>query len=51
MTKKSLSEIGRAVGGRDHATVLHSCSVVNDLMDTDKEFKNHVEEIEKILKR
>ncbi len=50
MTKKSLSEIGRTIGGRDHATVLHSCAVVNDLMETDKSFKNHVEEIEKLLR-
>lgn len=51
MTKKSLSEIGRVIGGRDHATVLHSCSVVNDLMETDKDFRSHVEEIERLLKR
>jgi chromosomal replication initiator protein len=50
MTKSSLSEIGRGVGNRDHATVLHSCSVVNDLMDTDKEFKRNVQELEQILR-
>jgi chromosomal replication initiator protein len=50
MTKSSLSEIGRGVGNRDHATVLHSFSVVNDLMDTDKEFKRNVQELEQILR-
>ena len=50
MTKSSLSEIGRGVGNRDHATVLHSCSVVNDLMDTDKEFKRNVQALEQILR-
>ena len=29
-TKSSLSVIGKLIGGRDHATVLHACSVVND---------------------
>lgn len=49
-TKRSLSEIGRVVGGRNHATVLHSCSVVGDLMETDKEFKCQVEEISRMLR-
>jgi chromosomal replication initiator protein len=34
-------------GGKDHATVLHACRTVNNLMDTDKRFKAYVEELEK----
>ena len=45
----SLSTIGVEIGGKDHATVLHACSTVNDLMATDKTFKQYVTDIEKIL--
>ena len=46
-TKNSLKVIGRHFGGRDHSTVIHSCQAVKDMMDTDKEFKESVQEIEK----
>lgn len=36
----SLSKIGSLVGGKDHATVLHACKVVNNLLETDKHFKS-----------
>ena len=49
-TKSSLSVIGKLIGGRDHATVLHACRVVNDLMDTDKNFRMSVKELEQRLK-
>lgn len=45
----SLSTIGAEIGGKDHATVLHACSTVNDLMATDKTFRQYVTDIEKIL--
>ena len=45
----SLSTIGAEIGGKDHATVLHACSTVNDLMATDKTFRQYVADIEKIL--
>lgn len=47
MTKSSLATIGLHCGGKDHATVLHACRTVNNLMDTDKRFKNYIDEIEK----
>ncbi len=50
-TKNSLSSIGHAIGNRDHATVLHACKTVNDLMSTDKNFKSSVLEIESKLKK
>ncbi len=49
-TKNSLSTIGSLVGGKDHATVLHSCNTVNNLMDTDRMFRQYVTDIEKQLK-
>lgn len=51
MTQKSLSAIGQCIGKRDHATVLHACKKVVDLMETDKQYKKSVEEIEKNLKK
>ncbi len=50
MTKSSLASIGALIGGKDHATVLHACKTVNNLMDTDKRFKSQIESIEKKLK-
>jgi len=50
LTKSSLTSIGTQIGQKDHATVLHACKTVNNLIDTDKQFKTDVEEIEKRLK-
>jgi chromosomal replication initiator protein len=50
LTKSSLSTIGNTIGQRDHATVLHACKIVNDLMDCDKNFRSSVHEIEQKLK-
>lgn len=46
-TKAPLTAIGAAVGGKNHATVLHACKAVSNLMETDKVFKRQVEEIER----
>jgi chromosomal replication initiator protein len=35
LTTKSLPEIGRAFGGRDHTTVLHACGKIESLRATD----------------
>lgn len=45
----SLSTIGAEIGGKDHATVLHACTTVQDLMSTDKVFKKYVSDIEHML--
>ena len=45
----SLSIIGAELGGKDHATVLHACTTVTDLMSTDRTFKQYVTDIEKML--
>ncbi len=50
MTKQSLANIGSRCGDKDHATVLHACRTVNNLMDTDKQFKASVDELEKKIK-
>ena len=46
-TKNSLKVIGKHFGGRDHSTVIHSCQAVQNLIDTDLDFKEQVDEIEK----
>ena len=48
-TKLPLTAIGSAIGGRNHATVLHSCKNVTNLIETDKVFRNQIEEIEKLI--
>ncbi|MBP5337431.1 MAG: chromosomal replication initiator protein DnaA [Bacteroidales bacterium] len=45
----SLAAIGQEIGGKDHATVLHACTTVSDLMATDKLFKKYVSDIESML--
>jgi chromosomal replication initiator protein len=46
-TKNSLKVIGKHFGGRDHSTVIHSCQAVQNLLDTDPEFKENVDDIQK----
>ncbi|MDR1698414.1 MAG: chromosomal replication initiator protein DnaA [Prevotellaceae bacterium] len=49
-TKHPLAKIGMEIGNRDHATVLHACKTVKDLMQTDRNFKNSVITIEARVK-
>ena len=36
-------------GGKDHATVLHACKTVNNLIDTDKTFRKYISELDNKL--
>jgi len=49
LTKSSLASIGAQCGGKDHATVLHACKTVNNLADTDKQFRSYVDDLSKKL--
>ncbi len=49
-TSASLSVIGAETGGKDHSTVLHSYRTVRNLLETDRNFKNYVDDIERQLK-
>ena len=49
-TDCSLSNIGKIVGRRDHATVLHACKTIKDQIETSKDFAASVEAIEVLLK-
>jgi len=46
-TKASLASIGSQIGKRDHATVLHACKTVDNLAETDKQFKKYIEDLTK----
>ncbi|MGV7107882.1 chromosomal replication initiator protein DnaA [Flavobacterium sp. U410] len=48
-TKNSLANIGSQIGDRDHATVLHACKTVDNLVTTDKQFRKFVDDINKKL--
>lgn len=50
LTNSSLSTIGSQIGGKDHATVLHAYKTVNNLVETNKEFRSYIGDIEKKLK-
>lgn len=47
MTNCSLSTIGAQTGGKNHATVLHACKTVTNLMETDRNFRDTVASLEK----
>lgn len=45
----SLANVGYYFGGRDHTTVIHSVSVINDMIQTNDPLKAHYLEIDKKL--
>ncbi len=45
MTGHSLATIGRYFGGKDHSTVLHACRCVENLMETDPNFRETLKRI------
>ena len=49
LTEETLTTIGTTIGKRNHATVLHACKTVSDLIDTDKHFRHGIEELEQKL--
>ncbi len=38
-TTASLTTIGEQIGGKDHATVLHACKTIENLSDTERQFR------------
>ncbi|GHT10693.1 chromosomal replication initiator protein DnaA [Bacteroidia bacterium] len=50
LTENSLAAIGAKIGGKNHATVLHACKTVNNMMETNRTFKDTIVSIEKKLK-
>ena len=50
-TDKSLSEIGSAIGGRSHATVLHSINLVRTQLELDPVLRHRVSQMQASLRR
>ncbi|HJW40395.1 MAG TPA: chromosomal replication initiator protein DnaA [Rhizomicrobium sp.] len=51
LTSRSLPEIGRRFGGRDHTTVLHACRRIEALCEEDPLFKQEVDFLSQMLAR
>ena len=51
LTSRSLPDIGRRFGGRDHTTVLHACRRIEELCKTDPVFQQEVDFLRKVLGR
>ena len=49
-TKMPASRIGQLIGGRDHSTVIHSCSTVEQRLKVDKSFSQELSSIENSFK-
>ena len=49
-TKMPASRIGQLIGGRDHSTVIHSCSAIEQRLQVDKSFVNELNSIENSFK-
>lgn len=50
-TAMSFSQLGRAMGGRDHSTVMHACNQVETRLAADKAFRKSVETLEASIKQ
>ena len=48
-TTKSLPEIGRKFGGKDHTTVMHAVKKVEELSGSDAEFREDVELLSRMI--
>lgn len=49
LTSKSLPEIGRRFGGRDHTTVIHACKTIEKLKETDSQMAEDIELLRRLL--
>jgi len=49
LTARSLPEIGRKFGGRDHTTVMHAVRKIDELRSTDRHFAEDVELLRRML--
>jgi len=50
-TPKSLPEIGRLFGGRDHTTVMHAIKKVHELSKIDSSFAEHIRVLKRTLEQ
>ena len=45
LTRHSLEEIGGHLGGRDHSTVLHACSKIEDVYKSDSQLRRRIDAV------
>ncbi len=45
LTRHSLEEIGGHLGGRDHSTVVHACTKIENLYKTDADFRDRIDQL------
>ncbi len=49
-TKMPSARIGKLIGGRDHSTVIHSCTAIEQRLKTDKAFIDEINSIEQAFR-
>jgi chromosomal replication initiator protein len=49
LTPRSLPEIGRRFGGRDHTTVLHAVRKIEGLIEGDKGLADEIELLKRMI--
>ena len=49
MTPRSLPEIGRRFGGRDHTTVLHAVRKVEEMAGQDQKLAREIELLKRLI--
>ncbi|WP_323040628.1 chromosomal replication initiator protein DnaA [Gemmobacter sp.] len=49
LTSRSLPEIGRRFGGRDHTTIMHGCKKIEELMATDSQLADDLQMLRRLL--
>ena len=45
LTRHSLEEIGGHLGGRDHSTVVHACSKIEQMYKADADFRSRIDKL------
>ena len=51
LTSRSLPEIGRRFGGRDHSTVLHAVRKIDDLMRADEKLAKDLTQLIRLIEQ
>ena len=49
ITSRSLPEIGRKFGGRDHTTVMHAVKKIEELKHEDSNFNEDIELLKRLI--
>jgi chromosomal replication initiator protein len=50
ITQYSTTEIGQAIGGRDHTTVMHSCNIIEERIRSDPAMESIIKNLEGMIK-